>query len=27
MALLPLIEESMDSQTEIRLYQDYMENT
>jgi hemerythrin-like domain-containing protein len=26
MALLPLIEESMDSETEIRLYQDYMEN-
>ena len=26
MALLPLIEENMDSETEIRLYQDYMEN-
>ena len=26
MALLPLIEESMDSETETRLYQDYMEN-
>ena len=26
MALLPLIEENMDPETEIRLYQDYMEN-
>jgi hemerythrin-like domain-containing protein len=26
MALLPLIEESMDAETEARLYQDYMEN-
>jgi hemerythrin-like domain-containing protein len=26
MALLPLIEESMDSETEVRLFQDYMEN-
>ncbi len=26
MALLPLIEESMDSETEARLYQDYLEN-
>lgn len=26
MALLPLLEENMDSETELRLYQDYMEN-
>jgi hemerythrin-like domain-containing protein len=26
MALLPLLDENMDSETEIRLYQDYMEN-
>ena len=26
MALLPLIEENMDSETEVRLYQNYMEN-